>query len=219
MKVQALLQEMEERALDDTFMNDMGGIYKAAAQAGEYGDIENDYGIGSSVVRKMMPEQMLKAYDEYESKCSERCTNAATYGFKCGIFGAFAQYFGALNDRDGGFQTLVVEDLLMQPKMQRHVMNYTLIQECNQIAQQIQDCLDDVSIKHLTSVECSWQQRIYSCALQGFYFGYRAAFNIIELIKPLAKIEQIDKILTMEYYLGLIKPYSAVEERYPWAAA
>ena len=41
-------------------------------------------------------------------------------------------------------------------------------------------------------------------AKDGFYCGYRAAYDLMEAIQPLGKAEN------MEYHLGYIKPYSEV---------
>ena len=54
--------------------------------------------------------------------------------------------------------------------------------------------------------------------MDGFYCGYRAAYDLMEAIHPLVKAENMDKILTMEYHLGYIKPYSKVERLQDQAA-
>ncbi len=73
------------------------------------------------------------------------------------------------------------------------------------------DTLREEDKEHMVVVACAWQQRIYSAAMDGFYCCYRAAYDIMEEIIPLVKVENMDKILTMEYYMGYIKPYSEVE--------
>ena len=72
--------------------------------------------------------------------------------------------------------------------------------------------------EHMVSVTCAWQQRVYSAAMDGFYCGYRAAYDLMESINPLVKVQNMDKILTMEYHLGYIKPYSEVERLHSMAA-
>lgn len=47
--------------------------------------------------------------------------------------------FGASVAQDAGFQDLICDDLLTQPKMQRHQENYTDIEVCNQLEQSIMD--------------------------------------------------------------------------------
>lgn len=146
-----------------------------------------------------------------ESTYTERRYYAAEYGFKCGIYGAFRQFFGCSGAKDGGFQELVSDALLMQPKMHRHYKNYANIELCNKIDREIMDTLNEKDQEYMVSVTCAWQQRVYSAAMDGFYCGYRAAYNMMESINPLVQIQHVDKILTMEYHLGYIKPYSEVE--------
>ena len=99
----------------------------------------------------------------------------------------------------------------MQPKMQRHHENYANIERCNHLDAVISEALSEAGQEHLVSIGCAWQQRIYNAAMDGFYCGYRAAYDLMEAIQPLVKAENMDKILTMEYHLGYIKPYSEVE--------
>lgn len=106
----------------------------------------------------------------------------------------------------------------MQPKMQRHHKNYANIELCNKIDREIMDTLNEQDQEYMVSVACAWQQRVYSAAMDGFYCGYRAAYNMMESINPLVQIQHVDKILTMEYHLGYIKPYSEVERLRDMAA-
>ena len=73
------------------------------------------------------------------------------------------------------------------------------------------DALCEGDREHMVSIVCAWQQRVYSAAFDGFYCGFRAAYDIMEEIMPLVKVQNMDKILTMEYHMGYIKPYSEVE--------
>ena len=159
----------------------------------------------------MSLEQMEQAY-------IRRRNYAAQYGFKCGIFGAFRQYFGCSNANDGGFDDLVFQDLLMQPGMHRHNENYANIEMCNEIDRAIMDALSEENKEHMVSIACAWQQRVYSAAFDGFYCGYRAAYDLMEDLMPLVKVQNMDKILTMEYHMGYIKPYSEVERLRDMAA-
>ena len=148
----------------------------------------------------------------------QRRAYAAKYGFKCGLFGAFRQFFGASGVQDAGFQDLLCDDLLTQPRMQRHHENYANIELCNEIDRAIMDTLSEEDQEHMVSIACAWQQRVYSAAFDGFYCGYRAAYDLMESINPLVKVQNMDKILTMEYLMGYIKPYSEVERLRDMAA-
>ena len=78
--------------------------------------------------------------------------------------------------------------------------------------------LSEEDQEHMVSVACAWQQRVYSAAMDGFYCGYRAAYDLMEDLMPLVKVQNMDKILTMEYHMGYIKPYSEVERLRDMAA-
>ena len=80
------------------------------------------------------------------------------------------------------------------------------------------DTLSEEDREYMVSITCAWQQRVYSAAHDGFYCGFRAAYDIIEAIVPMAKIRNIDKILTTEYLMGYIQPYSEVERQQNMAA-
>ena len=156
--------------------------------------------------------------EKMEHAFASRQAYAAKYGFKCGMYGAFRQYFGASVAQDAGFQDLLCDDLLTQPGMQRHQENYADIELCNQLEQAILECLSEKDHEYMVSITCAWQQRVYSAAHDGFYCGFRAAYDIIEAIVPMAKIRNMDKILTTEYLLGYIQPYSEVESQQNTAA-
>ena len=166
----------------------------------------------------ILTENQKRALDEMEKAYSERRDYAAQYAFKCGIYGAFRQYFGRSSVMDGGFHDLVVEDLLMQPNMAWHVENFANIEVCNNIESEIMNALNDDDQKYFIDVACALHQRVYSASLDGFYCGYRAAYDIMENADPLVKERCIGKILTVEYHLGYTQPYSKVERLCEMAA-
>ena len=65
---------------------------------------------------------------------------------------------------------------------------------------------------HLTSHECAWDQRIHSGTIGAYYLGYRLALEVIERVCPLATQRMMDKILMVEYELGITLP-AAERER------
>ena len=208
MKVKDILNEMADRAFAFSFRQGINDLYNDR----DYGDTERDYQTGFNHLLTVLTEEQQAALNRMEGAYSERRYYAAEYGFKCGLYGAFRQFFGYSGAKDGGFQDLVADDLLVQPGMQRHRSNYANIELCNQIDADIMQALSEKDQEHMVSVVCAWQQRVYSAAMEGFYCGYRAAYEIMGTIDPLVKIRCVDRILTMEYYLGYIKPYSEVEQ-------
>lgn len=205
---------MASKAMDESFLEGVRGIYRK----NEYGATEADYESGMAALKAILPADLKTTMEEMEAAYEDRRSFAAVYGFKCGIYGAFRQYFSQHNARDGGFQDLVADDLLKQPKMQRHHDNYEMVERCNAIDIMLRNSISEEGQAHLTAVVCALDQRIYSAAMDGFYCGYRAAYDLMDAVTPLARIQNMDKILTTEYYLGYIKPYSEVERLFDNAA-
>ena len=214
MNVKEILDGMTDRAFAYSFLQGINDLYGSR----DYGDTEPDYQAGFNQLLEVLTDDQKEALNRMEGIYMERRYYAAEYGFKCGLYGAFRQFFGCSGVKDGGFQDLVADDLLTHPKMQRHHTNYANIELCNQIDAQIMQALSEEDQEHMVSVACAWQQRVYSAAMDGFYCGYRAAYEIMNVIDPLVKIRCVDKILTMEYHLGYIQPYSEVERLRDMAA-
>lgn len=214
MNVKDLLCGMEDRAMDSQFLKDICARYDPK----DYSDTESDCEVGYRHLLPLLTVAQKTNLEKMEQAFANRRAYAAKYGFKCGLFGAFRQYFGASNAQDAGFQDLLCDDLLTQPGMQRHQENYAEVEPCNQLEQTIMDALSEEDQKYMVSITCAWQQRVYSAAHDGFYCGFRAAYDIIEAIVPMARIRNMDKILTTEYLMGYIQPYSEVERQQNMAA-
>lgn len=214
MNVKDIINGMADRAFAFSFLQGINDLYDSR----DYGDTEPDYQTGFNHLLTVLTTEQQAALNRMEGAYTERRYYAAEYGFKCGLYGAFRQFFGCSGAKDGGFQDLVADDLLMQPKMQRHNSNYTNIELCNKIDADIMATLSKEDQEHMVSVVCAWQQRVYSAAMDGFYCGYRAAYEIMDGIDPLVKVRCVDKILTMEYHLGYIQPFSEVERLRDMAA-
>lgn len=214
MNVKDIIEGMADRAFKFSFLQGIKYLYDSR----DYGDTEPDYQKGFNHLMSLLTDKQKEDLNRMENAYTERRYFAAEYGFKCGLYGAFRQFFGCSGVRDGGFEDLVADDLLMQPKMQRHRSNYANIELCNKIDTEIMETLTEKDQEHMVAVVCAWQQRVYSAAMDGFYCGYRAAYEIMDLVNPLVKVQCVDKILTMEYHLGYIKPYSEVERLRDMAA-
>lgn len=214
MNVKDIIEGMADRAFKFSFLQGIKYLYDSR----DYGDTEPDYQKGFNHLMSLLTNKQKEDLNRMENAYTERRYFAAEYGFKCGLYGAFRQFFGCSGVRDGGFEDLVADDLLMQPKMQRHRSNYANIELCNKIDTEIMETLTEKDQEHMVAVVCAWQQRVYSAAMDGFYCGYRAAYEIMDLVNPLVKVQCVDKILTTEYHLGYIKPYSEVERLRDMAA-
>ena len=202
MNVRDLLCGMEDRAMDSQFQKDICAIYNPK----NFGDTEPDCEVGYRHLLPLLTVDQKTSLEKMEQAYIQRRVYAAKYGFKCGLFGAFRQFFGASGVQDAGFQDLLCDDLLTQPKMQRHQENYTDIELCNQLEQSIMDALSEEEREHMVSITCAWQQRVYSAAHDGFYCGFQAAYDIMEAIVPMARIQNMGKILATGYVMGYVQP-------------
>ena len=202
MNVRDLLCGMEDRAMDSQFLKDICAIYNPK----DFGDTEPDCDMGYRHLLPLLTVDQKTSLEKMEQAYIQRRTYAAKYGFMCGLFGAFRQFFGVSGVQDAGFQDLLCDDLLTQPKMQRHQENYADIELCNQLEQSIMDTLSEEEREHMVSITCAWQQRVYSAAHDGFYCGFQAANDIREAIVPMARIQNMGKILATGYVMGYVQP-------------
>ena len=214
MNVKEILEGMAARAFFASYLGGVCELYDVR----DNGSAEADYETGMAQLAGILNDDQKADLQEMEQAYKARRNCASVYGFKCGLYGAFRQHFGQHTAQDGGFQDLVCNDLLMQTKMQRHRENYANIERSNSLDATISETLSEADQEHMVSISCAWQQRIYNAAMDGFYCGYRAAYDLMEAIHPLVKAENMDKILTMEYHLGYIKPYSMIEQASNFAA-
>ena len=202
MNIRVLLCGMEDRAMDSQFQKDICALYNLK----DFGDTEPDCDMGYRHLLPLLTVDQKTSLEKMEQAYIQRRTYAAKYGFMCGLFGAFRQFFGVSGVQDAGFQDLLCDDLLTQPKMQRHQENYADIELCNQLEQSIMDTLSEEEREHMVSITCAWQQRVYSAAHDGFYCGFQAAYDIMEAIVPMARIQNMGKILATGYVMGYVQP-------------
>lgn len=210
MTVQDLLVNMESVVFGDAFLQAIKEFYHASLQRLDDDTIEQDYLSAKAHFDTVLNREQKAKIQEIEMLNSASLSYSAKYGFKCGLYCGFRQYFAVDTDVDAGFNNILCQDLLMQPGMQRHSENYTCLKTAQQLIQEIEEMLSPDDL-HMVSFCCAWNNRIYNAALQGFYCGYRAAYSIIEHIEPLGKIQNIGKILSTEYYLGFTYLYADTE--------
>ena len=207
-----LLKEMATQAFGPEYQENIRAIYQADVDAGKYEAEEREFDEAKAVLPTMLSEEKLVLLNEFEVVCRKIREYSASYGFTAGIFCGFRQYFTDNQEADGGFTKTVVDDVAMQPKMQRHHENYKNIERRNELGRQLDEGESEEVKEHLVSIECTWSQRAHSASLNGFYCGYRAALEVIEKVTPFSccKVLMVGKILSMESWLGYTQ---SLEER------
>ena len=222
MSIQKLLRGMESRAMDQNFFEGIYAFYNEAECAGSLERFEEEYSRNLPLLLDQLNPQETTLFEEAVDLYEKRREYVAAFAFKRGLFGGFRQFFSAAPDKDGGFTKFILNDLMVNPKNKKYseYANYT--SRCLEIQNQIQELFpedDHDEDSHTepvfnccTVVFSIMDQREYSAAIDGFYCGYTAAYRCIEHINPIYKIENIDKILATEFYLGFIKPYRDMSE-------
>lgn len=208
MTLKELLNTMAQRAFSQEFIGGIVSFYDQEISKTAYDSISRDYHEALAQLEHILDEQQKADLNDIMQSYEMNLSYAASFGFKSGLFGAFRQYFTGNIEKDGGFQSLLVCDLFMQPKMQRHAESYNRSTHCLQLQEKLSSSLSKEENEYLISIDCAWSNRIYNAALQGFCCGYHAAYDVISQLKPLDKQQNISQILTMEYALGFIQSYA-----------
>ncbi len=202
MKIQDLLGEMDARALDHSFADQLCAMYEEDRETGEFGTTESDYQEAVQYLFGIFADDTQCQFRELEALLDSRRNYAASYGFRRGLYGAFRQCLSGNTEQDGGFYSLVVSGLLMRPGMERNPENYAAIVQCDALDQTITNTLLQEDREYMTSILCAWHNRIYHAALCAFYCGYRAGFSVVNDAEPLTGMEKRGKLLTTAYHLG-----------------
>ena len=211
MKVQDLIELMEGKALGEEFQSAITGFYRDSGPNGMECETEKDFLAAMGRFEQILTAEQKDKVSLIEKLYSENRNYTAAFGFKCGLYGAFKQYFMDESTTDGGFAALLCDGLFAKAGMMGHPEYYDRNEQCRVLEDSLETDLEESEHEHLTSLVCAWQERIYNAAVQGFYCGYRAAYSVIDGIDPLGRIQNISKILTTEFSLGFIQPYSDVE--------
>lgn len=205
MKVQDLIEMMEAKAMDEEFRNVIFDCYRKDCLEGIADAAETDYETAKSRFEEILTQEQKEMLSELERQYSESREHVACRGFKCGLYGGFRQYFTDKSDNDGGFYNLICRG------RERDYEEKDRASSCLALSKKLEKELPEAEKTHLVSIDCAWQERIHNASLHGFYCGYSAAYLIIGSTDPMARMKNISKILTTEYYLGYIHPSSDLE--------
>ena len=134
MTVQDLLVNLESLAMGEVFQQAIEEFYVTSLKRLDDDTIEREYVSARTHFDSVLSNEQITKIQQIEELNSACRAYSAQYGFKCGLFGAFKQYFTQCADADGGFDSILCADLLTQPRMQRHHENYTRIVKVQQIS-------------------------------------------------------------------------------------
>ena len=211
MKINDVLTQIETAALGSDFNRAVEALYWDQVRKDQFDETENEYEEGKASLISLLTDERASSFNELETRYAENMEYASRFAFKCGVFSAFRQFFTANSEIDGGFDSVLSKSLSSMPGMKHHVNYYDNTQRCLEIIQRLNEGLSESAQVALTNVEYAWENRIHNTGLLGFYLGYRAAFDLMDEVRPLSRMECISKILTMEFALGFIQPYKEHE--------
>lgn len=213
MKINDVLVQMEASALGGEFTKSIEALYWAQVRRDHLDETENEYGAAKVRLMPILSEEKAASLQKLEIHYAENMAYASRFGFKCGIYCAFRQFFTDNCEIDGGFDSVLGKSLSTMPGMKHHFPYYNNTERCLEILRDLTDSLSEADRPLITDVECAWENRIHNAGLLGFYLGYRAAFDLMDEVRPLSRMECISKILTMEFALGFIQPAKELENR------
>ena len=211
MKINDVLTQIETAALGSDFNRAVEALYWDQVRKDQFDETENEYEEGKASLISLLTDEHASSFNELETRYAENMEYASRFAFKCGVFSAFRQFFTDNCEIDGGFDSVLSKSLSSMPGMKHHVNFYDNTQRCLEIIQRLNEGLSESAQVALTNVEYAWENRIHNTGLLGFYLGYRAAFDLMDEVRPLSRMECISKILTMEFALGFIQPYKEHE--------
>lgn len=199
MNIQELMKNMENAAYGKDFSAAVRMCYEKDAQDGPCTELENEYKDARQKLTEILDG--AKSHDIFDRLFSSYEINrdyAARYGFKCGLTGAMAQIYSRDDSRDGGFNRLVIEDLLMMPGMKRHGEFYSRLTMIHDLEHTISSLLPLENADDLVSIECALDNRVYHAAICAFSMGYYSGFKIMSELSPELAIKNTYKLREVE---------------------
>lgn len=215
MTTNELLDKMGTAAFGTFFTDEIRAIFARDTDAGRYDRETTEYHTAIRTLRKVLSEEKLSLLSEYEALCSKIQDYSAQYGFIAGVYCGFKQILTFDREYDGGFDKYVIEEIALQPNMQRHIENYANIEKRNEVHEHITDGESKKVKNAMVLIECYWSQVAHSASLNGFYCGYRAAGYITDRVALTETnyMQRVSKQITVEHALGYIESYSETERR------
>lgn len=153
MTTNELLDKMGTAAFGTFFTDEIRAIFTRDSEAGKFGTEAKEYNASIRALRKVLSEEKLSLLSEYEALCRKIQDFSAQYGFIAGVYCGFKQILTFDREYDGGFDKYVVEEIALQPNMQRHTENYANIEKRNEVHGKITDGESKKIQKAMVAVE------------------------------------------------------------------
>lgn len=178
MTVQNALEEMKERAFAPAFQKYLFDTYKVLAQT-DFSEEEKDYTAAEYYFTTTLEQSENEILSQIKTNYEAKLRYASRYAFNAGLYSGFVQHFSNQDLVVDGFEKHLMQALFEMPGMQRHTLFLQMHDENQKLIEQLEIDGDEERRKHLTSIECAWEQRVHWAACHSFYCGYRAAVKVL----------------------------------------
>ena len=143
MKINDVLVKMEASALGGEFTKSIEALYWEQVRKDHLDETENEYGAAKVRLMPILSEEKAAHLQELETLYADNMTYASRFGFKCGIYCAFRQYFTDNCEIDGGFDSVLGKSLSTMPGMKSHSPYYENTERCLEIIHGLTDKLSE----------------------------------------------------------------------------
>lgn len=163
------------------------------------------------IVLQRVRESQREQFRVLEAARKKQLKSAMILGVQYGLFIGFKQYF--VRDYTGRpFEELFDRTVHPNSEGQYTKYHFTLKEEANKSAEELDGNLDPFSRDHLISIEVANEEREFGILRYAFLLGYHAAHEIIcDIDLPEAFLRIAEKVWQTEYEFGF---ESCIRERY-----
>lgn len=206
MNMNTFLRSAEIAFFNSEYMDALDDEYFALVKRGDFSEEERAYELAKSAVDTDATREEANLISELEKTYFEKKLYACKYGFYAGLFCGF-HYAFTYTKRRSDLDDIFEKDMFEIPGMKRHREYFAHTSRGLEISSMLEASMSAALYSHVTSIECAWDQRIYFCAHQSFYIGYKTALACLDRVKPGMSVDMMADTLLLEYELGMIGSY------------
>ena len=206
MNVKAEIKKMEQRMFTQEFLVYLNNCYKERSLEQYFRILHEEYDAAKCFFSSESNEEEKQCIEQWES-IQELCVGyAGKFCYYSGVFEAFNQYFHLERPAAATFSNVTSRSVMDHQEAMLEPEYKDLVKRANDLNERLSINEEEQWTEHLTSLECYWDQRIYSASMDGFYLGYRSSLKLIGHMHYDRTEAMISNVLLTEYALGLTQP-------------
>lgn len=209
------LNQIEEALFQSYFMKGIDELYAKRFEEGDYSVEAADYSKARAVLERALSSEKNELLRKYETICKEIGEYYVRHGFVAGIYAGFRHCFTIARDIDAGYDRYVMNEIMTQPNMQRHVEIYKTISLRNEIYNKLaEECVENCD-SPIVCISCYWDEVASGKGELAFYCGYRAANAIADRFGLMETdyMQRMVKTLSLEHTFHYIETVAEMERR------